>query len=182
MQIIYLIWQSLIALTQVSTPFFQCVYYSRLLVLVVILGFCCCSGVSFVVVKSTRCYTSPTVGWPFKTCRLPKLNFRQLQCRNWFHCCSFCCYFMRCDFFLLIMAPYPTHHWTNDFYYSRAEGVYQSMKSKYGVHQCHLLKINSVTPNLDPTPAEEAMPDPWSNFVKKTPSVCESATQNALVF
>ena len=54
--------------------------------------------------------------------------------------------------------------------FSRAEGVYQSMKSKYGVHSCHLLKINSVSPNLDPSPTD-AMPDPWSNFIKKPSSV-----------
>lgn len=49
---------------------------------------------------------------------------------------------------------------------SRAEGVYQSMKAKYGVHSCHLLKINSVTPNPDVDKPAEPLPDPWSNFIK----------------
>lgn len=54
----------------------------------------------------------------------------------------------------------------------RAEAVYQSMKAKYGVLTCHLLKINTVTPNIEPGTASETFPDPWSNYIRQSSVVC----------
>ncbi|XP_067931715.1 trafficking protein particle complex subunit 8-like [Watersipora subatra] len=59
---------------------------------------------------------------------------------------------------------------------TKAEAVYQSMKSKYGVFSCHLLRINSVLPNAEPSPPFDALPDPWSNFIKHTASSKEPQT------
>ena len=45
----------------------------------------------------------------------------------------------------------------------RAEAVYQSMKSVYGTHACHMLQINSVN-NTGSNPLPN-LPDPWSQFI-----------------
>lgn len=48
----------------------------------------------------------------------------------------------------------------------RAEAVYQSMKSVYGTHACHMLQINSVNhTGANPLPN---LPDPWSQFIIPT--------------
>lgn len=49
---------------------------------------------------------------------------------------------------------------------SKAEAVYQSMKSVYGTHACHMLQINSVN-NTGSTPLPN-LPDPWSQFIIPT--------------
>ena len=44
--------------------------------------------------------------------------------------------------------------------------MYQSMKSVYGIHACHLLQINSVNhTGCNPLPN---LPDPWSQFIIPT--------------
>ncbi|XP_015778661.1 PREDICTED: trafficking protein particle complex subunit 8-like [Acropora digitifera] len=49
---------------------------------------------------------------------------------------------------------------------SKAEAVYQSMKSVYGQNACHLLQINSVYhTGSNPRPN---LPDPWSQFIIPT--------------
>ncbi|KAL9976241.1 hypothetical protein ACROYT_G013513 [Oculina patagonica] len=49
---------------------------------------------------------------------------------------------------------------------SKAEAVYQSMKSVYGTHACHMLQINSVSSTgSNPIPN---LPDPWSQFIIPT--------------
>ena len=56
----------------------------------------------------------------------------------------------------------------------RAEAIYQSMKSTYGSHACHLLRINSrsvhTAENAAPNSSDAAnhMPDPWSQYLNKT--------------
>lgn len=47
--------------------------------------------------------------------------------------------------------------------FCRAEAVYQSMKSVYGTHACHMLQINSVN-NTGSNPIPN-LPDPWSQFI-----------------
>lgn len=47
--------------------------------------------------------------------------------------------------------------------FCRAEAVYQSMKSVYGTHACHMLQINSVS-NTGSNPLPN-LPDPWSQFI-----------------
>jgi len=50
--------------------------------------------------------------------------------------------------------------------------VYQSMKAKYGVHSCHLLKINTVVPSADdPDSPGCSLPDPWSAYAHKITTV-----------
>lgn len=66
-------------------------------------------------------------------------------------------------------------------FHCRAEGVYQSMKAKYGVHSCHLLRINSVTPNPDQSTPTESLPDPWSNFIKPSLVSVQSSSYIDLV-
>lgn len=59
------------------------------------------------------------------------------------------------------------YHIFIDFFPScRAEGVYQSMKSVYGTHACHMLQINSVN-NTGSNPLPN-LPDPWSQFIIPT--------------
>ncbi|CAH1780178.1 unnamed protein product [Owenia fusiformis] len=64
---------------------------------------------------------------------------------------------------------------------AKAEAIYQSMKSTYGLNNCHLLQINSCTPqstqNSTPgsTPGSNsdtgaALPDPWAQFIQKKPN------------
>lgn len=48
----------------------------------------------------------------------------------------------------------------------RAEAIYQSMKSVYGTHACHMLQINSVN-NTGSNPLPN-LPDPWSQFIIPT--------------
>lgn len=49
---------------------------------------------------------------------------------------------------------------------SKAEAVYQSMKSVYGPNACHLLQINSVH-HIGTNPRPN-LPDPWSQFIIPT--------------
>lgn len=49
---------------------------------------------------------------------------------------------------------------------SKAEAVYQSMKSVYGPNACHLLQINSV--HVTGTNPRPNLPDPWSQFIIPT--------------
>nr|XP_006816958.1 PREDICTED: trafficking protein particle complex subunit 8-like [Saccoglossus kowalevskii] len=55
----------------------------------------------------------------------------------------------------------------------KADGVYQSMKSSFGTHACHLLKINSrpmhtTTEASEFTNADQgSLPNPWSQFISK---------------
>jgi len=51
----------------------------------------------------------------------------------------------------------------------RAESVFQMMKSRFGIYNCHLLHINSSGSSVnDGTSAEhEALPNPWSRFVSR---------------
>ncbi|XP_048577205.1 trafficking protein particle complex subunit 8 isoform X2 [Nematostella vectensis] len=46
---------------------------------------------------------------------------------------------------------------------SKADAVYQSMKSVYGLQACHMLHINSINPSM-PNPVPN-LPDPWSQFI-----------------
>ncbi|XP_077982517.1 trafficking protein particle complex subunit 8-like [Glandiceps talaboti] len=54
----------------------------------------------------------------------------------------------------------------------KAEGLYQSMKSSFGSHACHLLRINSRPVHAaEATPftnEQGSLPDPWSQFISKT--------------
>lgn len=49
---------------------------------------------------------------------------------------------------------------------SKAESIYQSMKSVYGTNACHMLQINSVS-NSGSNPLPN-LPDPWSQFIIPT--------------
>nr|XP_054772074.1 trafficking protein particle complex subunit 8-like [Lytechinus pictus] len=52
----------------------------------------------------------------------------------------------------------------------KADAIYQSMKSTYGSHACHLLRINSrALTTVDPsvTAEQNSMPDPWSQYLNK---------------
>lgn len=53
----------------------------------------------------------------------------------------------------------------------KADAIYQSMKSTYGSHACHLLRINSRTiTTVDATSVtseQTSMPDPWSQYLNK---------------
>ena len=62
----------------------------------------------------------------------------------------------------------------DDLYLSpffRAEAIYQSMKSTYGLSACHLLQINSRSKNAPENVKNDHtnMPDPWSQFLNKKP-------------
>ena len=54
----------------------------------------------------------------------------------------------------------------------RAESIYQTMKSTYGMNNCHLLQTNSRVPGSEADLLEaQNLPDPWSKFlppVKRT--------------
>ena len=56
--------------------------------------------------------------------------------------------------------------------YYRADAIYQSMKSTYGSHACHLLRINSrsmqAAETTAPSDSANHMPDPWSQYLNKT--------------
>ena len=51
----------------------------------------------------------------------------------------------------------------------RAESVFQQMKSRFGIHSCQLLHINSSSCSVDDctTADQEALPNPWSRFVSR---------------
>ncbi|XP_072169057.1 trafficking protein particle complex subunit 8-like [Diadema setosum] len=53
----------------------------------------------------------------------------------------------------------------------KADAIYQSMKSTYGSHACHLLRINSrakTTVDATSMASEQmCMPDPWSQYLNK---------------
>eukprot|EP00057_Strongylocentrotus_purpuratus_P020583 XP_011675057.1 PREDICTED: trafficking protein particle complex subunit 8 [Strongylocentrotus purpuratus] len=53
----------------------------------------------------------------------------------------------------------------------KADAIYQSMKSTYGSHACHLLRINSramtTVDTASVTAEQNSMPDPWSQYLNK---------------
>ena len=51
----------------------------------------------------------------------------------------------------------------------RAEAIYQSMKSTYGVNACHLLQVNSKCANQPEALTEDQsiIPNPWGHFMMK---------------
>jgi len=52
----------------------------------------------------------------------------------------------------------------------RAENIFQMMKSRFGVHNCHLLHINSSSSSVDDGGTNaglDALPNPWSRFVSR---------------
>ncbi|CAI9716399.1 particle complex subunit 8-like isoform X1 [Octopus vulgaris] len=53
---------------------------------------------------------------------------------------------------------------------AKAEAVYQSMKTTFGAHLCHLLQINSRSVQTAETfKNDQNMPDPWSQFLHRAP-------------
>lgn len=45
------------------------------------------------------------------------------------------------------------------------------MKTTYGMNSCHLLQINSnIGQDVEGTQENPALPDPWSQFLKKKPN------------
>lgn len=57
---------------------------------------------------------------------------------------------------------------------SKAEAIYQSMKSTFGHQSCHLLQINSRSLTALSTMTTDAnLPDPWSQFLTKQPETVE---------
>lgn len=95
------------------------------------------------------------------------------NCRRNKPCLSLC----RCICFKMVVVQckmvshHPVTAYTMYFYCyifmsCRAEAVYQSMKSVYGTHACHMLQINSVNKTgSNPLPN---LPDPWSQFIIPT--------------
>ncbi|XP_031564684.1 trafficking protein particle complex subunit 8-like [Actinia tenebrosa] len=62
-----------------------------------------------------------------------------------------------------VFRYYVLLHDVNDAVESKAEAIYQSMKSVYGLYACHMLMVNSVNPV---TAAQMPnLPDPWSQFI-----------------
>ncbi|XP_038077879.1 trafficking protein particle complex subunit 8-like [Patiria miniata] len=71
-----------------------------------------------------------------------------------------------------IFKYYVLVHDNTDGEEEKAEAVYQSMKSTYGSHACHLLRINSRSIHAVETTALSSdsgisMPDPWSQYMNK---------------
>ncbi|XP_067142139.1 trafficking protein particle complex subunit 8 [Centruroides vittatus] len=77
-------------------------------------------------------------------------------------------------FFSSVLKYYVLLHDVSEENISKAEAVYQNMKSTYGAGVCHLLQINSKTlnetNNLEKDENDESvnLPDPWSQFLAKT--------------
>lgn len=77
-------------------------------------------------------------------------------------------------FFSTILKYYVLLHDVSEENLSKAESIYQNMKTTYGAAVCHLLQINSKSSadinNLQKNDDDELMnlPDPWSQFLTKT--------------
>ncbi|XP_033625745.1 trafficking protein particle complex subunit 8-like [Asterias rubens] len=72
-----------------------------------------------------------------------------------------------------IFKYYVLLHDNTDGEEEKAEAVYQSMKTTYSPHTCHLLRINSRSLNAAETTilnseGSSNMPDPWSQYVNKS--------------
>ncbi|RUS81108.1 hypothetical protein EGW08_011148, partial [Elysia chlorotica] len=60
---------------------------------------------------------------------------------------------------------------------TRADSIYQNMKSTFGVQICHLLQVNSRSINTAES-IKTAQPDPWSQFLVKPHSADEVENDN----
>ncbi|XP_027035371.2 trafficking protein particle complex subunit 8 isoform X1 [Tachysurus fulvidraco] len=60
----------------------------------------------------------------------------------------------------------------------RADSIYEDMKQRYGTQCCYLLKINSGTGAARP---DEQMPDPWSQYLQKSPIYSSEQYEEAVV-
>ncbi|XP_014675931.1 PREDICTED: trafficking protein particle complex subunit 8-like [Priapulus caudatus] len=73
-----------------------------------------------------------------------------------------------------IFKYYVLLHDVTDGEESKAEAVYQSMKSTYGAHACHLLQINSCDQRTAQY-SSDIMPDPWSQFLGRKFNIVDSS-------
>ncbi|XP_045191789.2 trafficking protein particle complex subunit 8-like isoform X2 [Mercenaria mercenaria] len=63
---------------------------------------------------------------------------------------------------------------------SKAEAVYQSMKSSFGHQSCHLLQINSRSlTTVETMKTDASYPDPWGQFLNRTTEVGEGVDYDA---
>ncbi|XP_060558094.1 trafficking protein particle complex subunit 8-like isoform X2 [Ruditapes philippinarum] len=63
---------------------------------------------------------------------------------------------------------------------SKAEAVYQSMKSSFGHQSCHLLQINSRSlTTVETMKMDTSLPDPWGQFLNKPIDVGEGVDYDA---
>ncbi|XP_041376116.1 trafficking protein particle complex subunit 8-like isoform X2 [Gigantopelta aegis] len=64
---------------------------------------------------------------------------------------------------------------------ARAEAIYQSMKSTFKPHCCHLLQINSRSlQTVENMKSETSLPDPWSQFLPQPQEIQEGVEYDYL--
>ncbi|KAJ8303460.1 hypothetical protein KUTeg_019856 [Tegillarca granosa] len=82
-----------------------------------------------------------------------------------------------------VMKYYVLLHDVTEGEDAKADAIYQSMKSTYGAHVCHLLHINSRSIHTaESMKIDSNYPDPWSQFLNKpTESSSEGAEYDVSV-